>query len=78
MSRFPIYARLSIPEIWCYNSGKLTIYKLQNEEYIEVENSSIFPSLPLRELPQIIEKYRRYGKLALRRSIRNWTINNQL
>ncbi|OIP73192.1 MAG: hypothetical protein AUK43_01055 [Oscillatoriales cyanobacterium CG2_30_40_61] len=72
LNRFPIYARLGIPEIWCYDSGKLKIYQLQRETYGEVETSSVFPMLRVQEIPTIIEQYRLDGKLAVRRAIRNW------
>lgn len=72
LSRFPIYARLGIPEIWCYNSGELKIYQLQNEEYIEVETSLVFTTLPLQELPALIEQYRPQGRRAIRRAVRAW------
>lgn len=72
LNRFPIYARLGIPEIWCYDSGELKIYQLQQETYREVEKSSVFPMLRVQEIPTIIEQYRLDGKLAVRRAIRNW------
>ncbi|NER97239.1 MAG: Uma2 family endonuclease [Symploca sp. SIO1B1] len=72
LSRFPIYARLGVPEIWCYDSGEVTIYQLQNEEYIEVETSLVFPTLPVKELPALIEQYRLQGKLAIRKAVREW------
>ncbi|NEQ67180.1 MAG: Uma2 family endonuclease [Symploca sp. SIO2D2] len=72
LSRFPIYARLGVPEIWCYDSGEVTIYQLQNEEYIEVETSLVFPTLPVKELPALIEQYRLQGKLAISKAVREW------
>lgn len=72
LSRFPIYARLGVPEIWCYNSGELKIYQLQNEEYIEVETSLVFPTLPIQEIPTLIEQYRPQGRRAIRRAVRAW------
>jgi Uma2 family endonuclease len=38
LSRFSIYARLGVPEIWCYDSGELKIYQLQNEGYYGSRN----------------------------------------
>ncbi|MFB2934964.1 Uma2 family endonuclease [Aerosakkonemataceae cyanobacterium BLCC-F154] len=73
LDRFPIYARLGVPEIWCYDSGELKIYQLQNEEYIEVENSSVFPMLPIQELPALIAQYRPNGRRAIRQAVRHWT-----
>lgn len=72
LNRFPIYARLGIPEIWCYDSGNLKIYQLENENYIEVENSSVFPMLRVQELPALIEQYRPDGRLAVRQAVRRW------
>jgi Uma2 family endonuclease len=69
---FGIYARLGVPELWCYDSGKLKIYQLQDGEYVESETSMVFPSLPIRELPKLIEQYRADGRLAIRRAVRQW------
>jgi Uma2 family endonuclease len=73
LARFPIYARLNVPEIWCYEAGELRIYTLQNEQYLEVETSPTFPQLAIRELPQLIETHRMQGRRALRRAVRAWT-----
>lgn len=72
LERFPIYARLGVPELWCYDDGKLKIYHLQGEQYVEVEHSSVFPELDVRALPQLIEENRSAGRLALRRAVRAW------
>ncbi|MCC3513264.1 MAG: Uma2 family endonuclease [Microcoleus sp. PH2017_17_BER_D_A] len=72
LSRFPIYARLGVPEIWCYDSGELKIYQLEGKEYIEVQTSSIFPSLPIQEIPELIEQNRYSGRLSLRKAVRAW------
>ncbi|MFP4006986.1 MAG: Uma2 family endonuclease [Spirulinaceae cyanobacterium] len=72
LNRFPIYACIGVPEIWCYDSGQLKIYQLQNEEYIEVKTSLVFPTLPLQELPALIEQYRPHGRRAMRHAVRKW------
>lgn len=72
LNRFPIYARLGVPELWCYDFGKLKIYHLQNGEYIEAQKSLVFPSLPIPQLPKLIEKNRAVGRLAIRRAVREW------
>ncbi|MBE9055804.1 Uma2 family endonuclease [Sphaerospermopsis sp. LEGE 08334] len=76
LNRFPIYARLGVPEIWCYDAGKLKIYLLENGEYIESETSLVFPGLPIRELPKLIEEHRNEGRRAIRKAVKNW-VNNQ-
>ncbi|MGB5972479.1 MAG: Uma2 family endonuclease [Nodosilinea sp.] len=72
LDRFPIYARLGVPEIWCYDSGVLTIYLLEGDSYGVSEQSQVFPTLDIRALPQLLESQRSAGRLALRRSVRAW------
>ena len=77
LDRFPIYARLGIPEIWCYDTGELKIYQLQNEAYLEVKISSIFPMLRVQEIPVIIDQHRANGRRAIRQAVRNWAAGNR-
>ncbi|MBV8885754.1 MAG: Uma2 family endonuclease [Chroococcidiopsidaceae cyanobacterium CP_BM_RX_35] len=72
LERFSIYARLAVPELWCYEDGKLKICHLQGEQYVKVDRSSVFPELDVRALPQLIDENRSAGRLALRRSVRAW------
>ncbi|MEE4246599.1 MAG: Uma2 family endonuclease, partial [Kangiellaceae bacterium] len=72
LPRFPIYVRLGVPEIWCYDEGQLSIYLLQQDDYVQAEQSQVFPTLRVQELPQLIEENRERGRLALRRAVREW------
>ena len=72
LDRFPIYARLGVPEIWCYDSGSFKLYHLRNGEYIETGHSLALPQLDLKALPDLIEAYRSEGRRALRKAVRQW------
>ena len=72
LNRFPIYARLGVPELWCYDQGKLNIYLLNNERYQLSKNSLVFPELAIKEIPEIIEQYRLEGRRKIRQQIREW------
>jgi Uma2 family endonuclease len=72
LDRFPIYARLGVPEIWCYDARALKIYHLEGDQYVKAQVSLALPQLPVQELPQLIESHRGQGRLALRRSVREW------
>jgi Uma2 family endonuclease len=72
LNRLPIYQRLGVPEIWCYDQGQLTVYLLRSGEYQPAEQSQVFTFLRVQELPQIIEAHRNQGRLALRRAVREW------
>jgi hypothetical protein len=50
----------------------LKIYLLQAGEYLESEKSLVFPSLEIRDLPQIIEQNRTNGRRAIRKAVREW------
>ena len=76
LNRFPIYARLGVPEIWCYDNGALIVYLLQGDHYLPAECSQVFPQLAVQALPQLIESYRDRGRLALRQAVRAW-VNEQ-
>jgi Uma2 family endonuclease len=72
LDRFPIYARLGVPEIWSYDSGALKIYLLQDGEYVSAQLSLALPQLPIQELPQLIEDHRKAGRRAIRKAVREW------
>ncbi|TAD79576.1 MAG: Uma2 family endonuclease [Oscillatoriales cyanobacterium] len=72
LDRFPIYARLGIPEIWRYAKGELQVYELQGDHYQARSTSLAFPQLPVSELPTVLERSRSSGQRAMRRAVRDW------
>ncbi|MFM7423669.1 MAG: Uma2 family endonuclease [Elainella sp.] len=76
LNRFPIYARLQVPELWCYDEAELKIYHLQDGEYRLAETSLALPTLPIRELPQLLETHRTAGRRVLRQAVRAWARQN--
>ncbi|BAQ62633.1 flavodoxin reductases (ferredoxin-NADPH reductases) family 1 [Geminocystis sp. NIES-3708] len=75
LNRFPIYVRLGIPEVWCYDEGLLKVYLLQNDEtYQESRSSLVFPDLPVQEIPEVINQYRMQGRRKIRQEIRKWAL----
>lgn len=67
------YAALSVPEVWCFENGNLSINVLQNGEYIQVEQSQIFPGFPLQQtIPQFIQQGQTEPMSAVERSFRQW------
>jgi Uma2 family endonuclease len=70
--KLPICAALRVPEHWSYDGQKLNIRVLRDGAYVEVDESAIFPGLPLKEiLPQLIQS-RGHGFLAMTRTFRQW------
>lgn len=51
------YTAIGVPEVWVYDSGKLTIYVLSEGKYLKFDVSLIFPNLPIGQtVPTIVER----------------------
>ncbi|NEP81343.1 MAG: Uma2 family endonuclease [Okeania sp. SIO3B3] len=68
-----IYANLGVGELWRFEKGKLQIYVLENNKYIESEFSPHFPSLPLTEvIPEYSIRCQNIGRNQTMKTFRNW------
>ena len=74
LSRFPIYAKLGVLEIWRFEHGELNIYRLQSGEYIQASKSEIFPNLRIQELPRntVICRKVQAGRPILNNAAKRW------
>lgn len=43
------YVALGVPELWCYEGGKLQVFVLNQAEYVEMQTSPTFGNLPVIE-----------------------------
>ncbi|MEM1292940.1 MAG: Uma2 family endonuclease [Cyanobacteria bacterium P01_H01_bin.162] len=51
------YQAIAVPELWIYANRQLTIYLLENDQYVTVSESPTFPALPLRRwIPQTVAR----------------------
>ncbi len=58
------YEAIKVPELWVYDSGKLTIYILKNENYVTSDTSPTFPNIALNQIiPAAIERSWQVGSL---------------
>lgn len=72
LDSLPIYARLGIPEVWRYNRKRLVIYHLEKGTHVEAKSSLAFPTFPVQDIPEFINKNSQLGRRAIRRSFRAW------
>ncbi|HEY9615798.1 MAG TPA: Uma2 family endonuclease [Microcoleaceae cyanobacterium] len=80
IDKLPIYARLGIPEVWRYLSqpgdnflkGKLLIYCLQDQGYVESSSGLAFPFLPAGKILQFIDESDALGLMSALRNLRQW------
>lgn len=59
------YEAIEVPEVWIYDSGKLSIYLLQDTKYVESEYSPLFPQIALTQIiPNAIARSWQIGSVA--------------
>jgi Uma2 family endonuclease len=62
MGSDPIYAALGVPEMWRYDGWKATIYHLQDNEYVEAEESKALPMITSAVLNEYLTRLREEGE----------------
>ena len=70
LSKFAIYAALSVPEIWRYDGNKAQIYELSVSGYREVSESQFFSQLTPKMLADSLMQSKSEGQTAALRSFR--------
>ena len=71
------YEALGVPEIWRYQQGKLAIFVLQEEHYVESNFSSIFSSLPVSVgISAILDRSNEILMSEARKEFRQWVRHN--
>ena len=61
-SKFAIYAALGVPEIWHYDGQEMTIYHLQEADYVSAETSRALPMLSSRVLTEYLKRMEQDGE----------------
>ncbi|QQE63717.1 hypothetical protein GFS31_03860 [Leptolyngbya sp. BL0902] len=65
------YALVQVPEVWIYEDGRLTIYRLQGDGYQPSTTSSVFPNLPITTwIPTLVQQALSTGTSAMLRDLR--------
>ncbi len=54
--RLPIYVLLGVPEVWRYDGYSLEFLALRNGEYVSIENSLSFLTLPIAIIGEYVQK----------------------
>jgi len=59
---YPVYAALGVPEIWRYDGQEMTIYHLQEADYVSAETSRALPMLGSRVLTEYLKRMQQDGE----------------
>lgn len=77
LSRFHIYQRLGVPEIWHTDEKQLRFYHLTEKGYVEAATSRAFPLLTGAVLLRFLERCMVDGQSVALREFRQW-VKSQL
>lgn len=72
LNKFPLYSHIGIAEIWRYDGQKLTLYRLDAENYLESTHSIAFPIIESAKLADFIEKNKVLSTVAFIKACRAW------
>jgi Uma2 family endonuclease len=72
LDKMAIYAELKVPEVWCWQDGKLTVNILTDAGYGSSETSLAFGSFPVKELARFMQLDSQIGENARLREFRKW------
>ena len=65
------YEAIAVPEIWIYRDDSLKIFLLSDGQYLESENSLLFPDLDIKTLiPQLVSRAIVIGASSMLREFR--------
>ncbi len=72
LDRFPIFARVGVPEVWRYDGSRVQILKLEGEQYVEVGQSVALPLLTSITATQFLDDSMELESTAWLRRVREW------
>jgi len=72
LDRFKTFKDFGVPEIWRFNGEKMQILKLENSEYISVENSLLLPFVSPEKITELIYDSEKMRRLEWIGKVQTW------
>lgn len=72
LSKFPLLAQLGVPEVWRLDGGRMHIFRLAGERYVEQADSTVLPGLTAAVVMRFLDESRTLERPAWLRRIRAW------
>ena len=72
LKKLPVYARVSVPEVWRYDGKEVRIMLRQADDYLESEASKAIPRLTSSDVSQLVEQSKRMKRSVWIRAVRQW------
>jgi Uma2 family endonuclease len=72
LDKLPLYAAVGVPEVWRYDGSRVQFFKLENEQYVEVEQSLALARLTSTVATQFLKDSMKLKSTAWLRRVREW------
>jgi Uma2 family endonuclease len=72
LNKLPIYAQFGVPEVWRYDSVRVTIYDLVGGQYVESPESLVLSGLWATEVTRLLEESQSSEPIVWLRALRQW------
>ncbi len=72
LNKFPIYARLGVSELWRYADGQVEFYRLEEDFYVPIPASDLFPFLTPAAVAEALERGDSEDINSMLRAFRQW------
>jgi Uma2 family endonuclease len=70
--KFPIFAKMGVPEVWRYDGNQVTIHLLRGEAYFQQKRSRALPRLTSDAVTDFLNESRTLDQAIWLRKIRKW------
>jgi len=72
LPRFPIFAAFGVPEVWRYDGTRVSIWRLETDQYVEAESSAALAPLTGLIATRFLEESRNLSSAEWFRRVREW------
>ena len=72
IKKFPLFAKLGVPEVWRYEGQQVAIHLLKGEAYFQQAHSGILPRLTGEAITRFLDKSRTLDRPTWLRQVRKW------
>ncbi len=72
LNRLAIYAALGVPEVWRFDGETLTLYRLEEGQYVIQETSTALPLLSQADILRFLQASQTMGETSWVRAFRQW------
>ena len=77
LTEFPIYAAIGVPELWRYTNQGVHFYRLEEDDYVEINRSDLFPFLSPNDLFTFLSIGESEGAVGMAVEFKDWIKANK-